>query len=254
MATSLSAQKEAYLRRKGIKAARPPTPEPAFSPDPEENIHRDLSPRKRERRPSFAEKRKAALLSRARGGRPRQVDIGMTAVLFAARLRISASHTKDAQAQQETGSGDTSAAERAPGERTWKQKRKDAYLRTHHTPPPPPAAAEVSTSAISFAAKLKSRSLAPPASADGDPEQDHREKSFAQKRKVGLASTPAPFQACKPLSMQPFRPPTHPPCPTSLSMDAWRFFAQEAVLRKQGIKSPRERRASFEGAEPTAET
>ena len=37
-------------------------------------------------------------------------------------------------------------------------------------------------------------------------------------------------------------------------MGAWRFFAQEAVMRKQGIKSPRERRASFEGAEPTAET
>ena len=198
MATSARAQKEAYLRRKGIKAARPPTPEPAFSPDPEENIHRDLSPRKRERRPSFAEKRKAALLSRARGGRPRQVDIGMTAVLFAARLRISASHTKDAQAQQETGSGDTSADERAPSERTWKQKRKDAYLRTHHTPPPPPAAAEA-------------RSLAPPASGDGEPEQDHREKSFAQKRKVGLDLTPAFFQACTPLSMQPFRPPTHPP-------------------------------------------
>ena len=113
MATSARAQKEAYLRRKGVKAPRPPTPEPAFVEEPEENVHRDLSPRKRERRPSFAEKRKAALLSRARGGRPRQVDIGMTAVLFAARLRISASHTKDAQAQQETGSGDTSADERA---------------------------------------------------------------------------------------------------------------------------------------------
>ena len=127
----------------------------------------------------------------------------MTAVLFAARLRISASHTK-LDAQQETGAGetsaagtsaagtsaagtsaadtsaaDTSAAERAPGERTWKQKRKDAYLRTHHAPPPPPAAAEVSIAAISFAAKLKSRSLAPPASSGGD-------KTFAQKRKVGL--------------------------------------------------------------------
>jgi hypothetical protein len=203
MATSVRAQKEAYLRRKGVKAPRPPTPEQASSPDPEENVHRDLSPRKRERRPSFAEKRKAALLSRARGGRPREVDVGMTAVLFAARLRISASHTK-LDAQQETGAGetsaagtsaagtsaadtsaadtsaaDTSAAERAPGERTWKQKRKDAYLRTHHAPPPPPAAAEVSIAAISFAAKLKSRSLAPPASSGGD-------KTFAQKRKVGL--------------------------------------------------------------------
>ena len=213
MATSVRAQKEAYLRRKGVKAPRPPTPEQASSPDPEENVHRDLSPRKRERRPSFAEKRKAALLSRARGGRPREVDVGMTAVLFAARLRISASHTK-LDAQQETGAGETSAAgtsaagtsaagtsaadtsgadtsaadtsaaerapgERAPGERTWKQKRKDAYLRTHHAPPPPPAAAEVSIAAISFAAKLKSRSLAPPASSGGD-------KTFAQKRKVGL--------------------------------------------------------------------
>ena len=193
MATSARAQKEAYLRRKGVKAPRPPTPEPAFVEEPEESVHRDLSPRKRERRPSFAEKRKAALLSRARGGqKPREVDVGMTAVLFAARLRISASQTKldklDAAREpeeQETGSGDRSAAERAPAERTWKQKRKDAYLRTHHAPPPPPAVAEVSIAAISFAAKLKSRSLAPSGSGDGDP----GEKSFAQKRKVGLHST-----------------------------------------------------------------
>ena len=188
MATSARAQKEAYLRRKGVKGPRPPTLEPTFSLGTDENATRtDLSPRKRERRSSssFAEKRKAALLSRARGGRPREGDVAVTAVLFAARLKISAAQTK-LDEEQETGSGD--AAQRAPGERTWKQKRKDAYLRTHHTPaPPPPAAAEVTVSTVSFAAKLKTRSLAAAASGDGE-EPEHREKSFAQKRKVGLDS------------------------------------------------------------------
>lgn len=189
MATSARAQKEAYLRRKGI-GPRPPTLEPTFSLGPDESATRiELSTRKRERRPSFsfAEKRKAALLSRARGGRPREGDVAMTAVLFAARLKISASQTK-LDEEQETGSGNT-AAQRAPGERTWKQKRKDAYLRTHHIPAPPqPAAAEVTVSTVSFAAKLKTRSLAAPASGDGE-EPEHREKSFAQKRKVGLDSS-----------------------------------------------------------------
>ena len=188
MATSARAQKEAYLRRKGVKGPRPPTLEPTFSLGHDENATRtDLSPRKRERgySSSFAEKRKAALLSRARGGRPRDGDVAVTAVLFAARLKISAAQTK-LEEEQETGSGDT--AQRAPGERTWKQKRKDAYLRTHHTPaPPPPAAAEVTVSTVSFAAKLKTRSLAAAASGDGE-EPEHREKSFAQKRKVGLDS------------------------------------------------------------------
>ena len=187
MATSARAQKEAYLRRKGVKGPRPPTLEPTFSLGHDENATRtDLSPRKRERSSSsFAEKRKAALLSRARGGRPRDGDVAVTAVLFAARLKISAAQTK-LDEEQETGSGDT--AQRAPGERTWKQKRKDAYLRTHHTPAPPPLpAAEVSVSTVSFAAKLKTRSLAAAASGDGE-EPEHREKSFAQKRKVGLDS------------------------------------------------------------------
>ena len=189
MATSARAQKEAYLRRKGVKGPRPPTLEPTFSLGPDEYATRTDPLRKRERRPSssFAEKRKAALLSRARGGRPREGDVAMTAVLFAARLKISAAQTKSDEEEQETGSGDT-AAQRAPGERTWKQKRKDAYLRTHHTPaPPPPTAAEVTVSTVSFAAKLKTRSLAAPASGDGE-EPEHREKSFAQKRKVGLDS------------------------------------------------------------------
>ena len=237
----MQAHKEAYLRRKGVKTPRPPTPEPVYEePCPESG--------KRVRRPSFAQKRKENLLSRARGGRPREVDVSFTAVLFAAKLKLSASQTKldamlDAEREplaekQETGLGDRSSG---PADKTWKQKRKDAYLRTHHAPPPQGALDPLSA-------------LSPSPSGDGaaakaEAKEGH-EKSFTQKRKV-VDSTPDLCPACdeaiarcsSPRSCRPWGRARPPPLPCFsellLSMAAWRFSAQEAYLRRQGIKSPR---------------
>jgi len=183
----MRAQKDAYLRRKGVK---PPTPrtEPVY-----ETPYR-VSPGKRERRPSSdgeflkacANKRKENLLSRARGGRPRNVDVAITSVLFAAKLkRLSLA---DSGSGEETSSDDRGLGERGRTVgKTWREKRKEAYLRTHNAPPPKedaevspcsdrssPSVTEEDGPSSSAAANAETNPSAP---------NKNREKSFAQKRK-----------------------------------------------------------------------
>ena len=231
MALSARAQKEAYLRRKGMKSPRATTSEPVYEELYPENGDRESGP-------SFAQKRKENLLSRARGGRPREVDVGITAVLFAAKLKRLSLTDRDPLGKKQTGlvgrssgdrssgersSGEREPAERAPAEKTWIEKRKDTYLRTHHAAPP--KATAVTLTAICFAAKLKARSPAArrrreiaerlsSSSGDGDPAatkatpNENREKSFAQKRKVRLdcpldlypSFRSVPAHPCQPLT------------------------------------------------------
>ena len=202
---------------------------------------------------SFAQKRKENLLSRAQGGRPREADVAVTAVLFAAKMkRLSLE-------------ADKKKKERGEGEKTWKEKRKEAYLRTHGAAPPKET--DVAVTALTFAAKLKSRSSIRASMVRVCPlapwPQPHVTLSRCTRRATWLRE-PAQARSAESLlgvmlARNPKRnlllrsgrwapprlPPTTPRLPR-LHPSPGRHHvprslpAQDALLRRQGIKSPRE--------------
>jgi len=194
---SYKSQKEAYLRRHN-RGVRSPQPELVYE---EPQVEKKPSG---EGQKTFAQKRKENLLSRARGGRPREVDVAVTAVLFASKLRQRSKAENPPSTPQvfsplstptprDEGGLVPKKKERGEGEKTWKEKRKDAFLRTHSGTPPKEA--EVAVAALAFASKLKARSAqnlfdvpsrAGSSSEPTDEVPEPREKTFAQKRKDAL--------------------------------------------------------------------
>ena len=110
--TTAAAQKAAYLRRHNLPGKSPrdiidvPTPRPRAKTDEK----------------TFAEKRKESLLSRARGGKVPEVEVAVTAVMFAAKLKRMSTVTA-------TSTSGTDTMEK-------KKKERVPYLppRTPHVP------------------------------------------------------------------------------------------------------------------------
>ena len=170
MATSARAQKEAYLRRKNLGPKTPRSEEAPIAVAPK-------SPRDPDEK-TWQEKRKDNLLSRARGGRVRDVNVGIAAVMFASKLkRLSSAEVMQQKDEKKKKvipllhptrttrrlclglrAHTTALAWQGDGALSWRDKRKDAYLRTHHTPRPKEvveAEEKVTLATVSFAAKLK---------------------------------------------------------------------------------------------------
>ena len=135
---------------------------------------------------SSLQKRKENLLARARGGRPRETEVALTAIAFAAKLKSRSSRNlleKAAAAAAEAAPNGGAAAAEAPAaapaeaypveapaaaeeetpraakkthhEKSFAQKRKEMYLKRKEGKPAP---TEVAVTAVAFAARLKSRS------------------------------------------------------------------------------------------------
>ena len=133
---------------------------------------------------SSLQKRKENLLARARGGRPRETEVALTAIAFAAKLKSRSSRNllEKAAAAAAEGAPNGGAAEapaaapaeaypvEAPAaaeeetpraakkshhEKSFAQKRKEMYLKRKEGKPAP---TEVAVTAVAFAARLKSRS------------------------------------------------------------------------------------------------
>ena len=132
--TSSMGQKEAYLRRHNMRS--PQTTPRYEEPYPEEPPQR---PKSADHEKTFAQKRKENLLSRARGGR-RDVDVALTTVMFAAKLKRLSSADVVERKKREKEKKEGVQGE-GPGEKSWVEKRKETYLRTHGAPPPPKEAA-----------------------------------------------------------------------------------------------------------------
>lgn len=153
----LEKRKDHVLHRRISREAPPPPVAIAASPDV---TPARVSPRAAE--PSWAQKRKEHLLKRA-GAAPAGFDVALTAVQFAARLKLGASNAAAAAAAtgEATGSppSEPSSTASSPREKSWAQRRKESYLARYARAPP--AQAQVAVSAVAFAVKLKRQASKP---------------------------------------------------------------------------------------------
>lgn len=143
-------RKDHVLHRRPSREAHPPPAAVAASPDVKPA--KAASPRT-PTEPSWAQKRKEHLLKRA-GAEPAGFDVALTAVQFAARLKLGASNAAAATGKA-TGSppSEPSSAASSPREKSWAQRRKESYLARYARSPP--AQAQVAVAAVAFAVKLK---------------------------------------------------------------------------------------------------
>lgn len=211
-AQSMSARKakEAYLRKHGLGTPRSRSAsQEGYSTGYSSTEDEGLSPGKPTTPTakaasagdkSWSQKRKENLLARASGVRrePDALEVSLTAVSFAAKLKESLK--KKAEAKD--------ASEKAYSELTWREKRARNYGLAHGVPVKPPES-DVALTSILFAAKLRMRVAGRVAEGDG------------------VVLTSGDVEQAAAAKPKPKRP------PGELS---WKQQRKEAYLRKYGMR------------------
>jgi hypothetical protein len=128
---------------------------------------------------SWQEKRKEAYLATHNAKRPEaQFRIAAKSLVFASKMLKTVRNDGSEGADHASGSAPQLSRQKSAGEKSWTQKRKEAYLKRYgRRPPDEPPATDTAVTAVAFAGALKARAESTRAANAGSSPSDALELS-----------------------------------------------------------------------------